>query len=426
MKKVLNRSVHDLKKILSEKIDVKREALIRLKENQKMPFEELRVNQVLDGMKGMRTILCETSKVDSKGLKFRGYSLPDLINSLPGKYKQPYPESVFWFLLTGEIPTYAQVQSLISELSQNASLPKSTEDLLFSLPKEMDPMTQLSIGIQSLNEHSVFTKHYKTSEHWELMLEDSLFLISKLPRIGGIIYRNTFKNSKVPDPGPYDLAENLGRMLGWSDDNFFEALRLYTIIHSDHEGGNVSTHATKLVGSTLANAFQSYSAGVNGLAGPIHGKGIQFCLMWLVEMWKSIGSNIDEESIEVYVKTYLKHNEKIPGFGHPILRYTDSRFLVQMEYADKYLKDDDLCNIIKISSKVIPDILKHHGKKNPYPNMYLCSGGILYHFGLRMYEYYPVLFAIARALGALSNLVWDRALLLDIERPDSITLNELA
>jgi citrate synthase len=40
---------------------------------------------------------------------------------------------------------------------------------------------------------------------------------------------------------------------------------------SDHEGGNVSAHATHLVGSALADPYLSFAAGMNGLAGPLHG-----------------------------------------------------------------------------------------------------------------------------------------------------------
>ena len=425
MHRSLSRGLQTLRDVLSSKIEEKRVSLSFLKSSS-LPVDDIKVLELLDGMKSMKTMLCETSRVDSGGVKYRGYPLSELISLLPSKHKQPNAESVLWLLLTGEIPSYEQCDSLIDELSSISSLPKSTEDLLFSLPREMHPMTQLSIGILSLSEHSAFALSAgPASEQWKPMLDDSLYLIAKLPRMAGIVYRHTFKDNKVPAPGRHDLAENLGRMMGWTDQDFFEALRLYFFIHCDHEGGNVSTHCTKLVGSAGNSAFYSYSAGVNGLAGPIHGLGIQFCLMWLVDLWKILGNNIDEQAIEVYVRSYLKHHEKIPGFGHPVLRHTDTRFTVQLEFAQRHMKDNELCEIIRICSHVVPRVMKEMGMKNRFPNMYLHSGGILYHYGLRMYEFYAVLFAVARALGALSNLVWDRALMLDMERPDSVTIEEL-
>jgi len=48
-------------------------------------------------------------------------------------------------------------------------------------------------------------------------------------------------------------------------------MRLYIVIHADHEGGNVSAHASHLVGSTLADPYLAFSAAMAGLAGPLHG-----------------------------------------------------------------------------------------------------------------------------------------------------------
>ena len=53
-------------------------------------------------------------------------------------------------------------------------------------------------------------------------------------------------------------------------EDIFQFIR-YKINNRDHEGGNVSAHATKLVGSALSDPYLSYSAVINGLAGPLHG-----------------------------------------------------------------------------------------------------------------------------------------------------------
>lgn len=68
-----------------------------------------------------------------------------------------------------------------------------------------------------------------------------------------------------------DWAGNYGHMMGFKDETMKECLRGYLSIHSDHEGGNVSAHATHLVGSALGDTYLSFSAGLNGLAGPLHG-----------------------------------------------------------------------------------------------------------------------------------------------------------
>lgn len=50
------------------------------------------------------------------------------------------------------------------------------------------------------------------------------------------------------------------------------------------QGGNVSAHATHLVGSALSDPYYSFSAGLNGLAGPLHGLANQEVLRWLQDV----------------------------------------------------------------------------------------------------------------------------------------------
>ena len=97
-------------------------------------------------------------------------------------------------------------------------------------------------------------------------------LIAKLPVIAACIYRNLYKDGKVAPINPdKDFGANLADMLGYDNPEFTELMRLYLVIHSDHEGGNVSAHTTHLVGSALSDPYLSLSAGMCGLAGPLHG-----------------------------------------------------------------------------------------------------------------------------------------------------------
>jgi citrate synthase len=70
-----------------------------------------------------------------------------------------------------------------------------------------------------------------------------------------------------------------------------------------------------------------------------------------------------------------------------------------------------------------PGVLTEHGKtKNPFPNVDAASGCVLYHYGMTEFEYYTVLFGCSRAMGGLSQLVWDRVHNLPIERPKSLSM----
>ena len=138
-------------------------------------------------------------------------------------------------------------------------------------------MAQLSIAVVALEQTSEFAKAYakgvNKKEYWGHTFEDSMNLIAKLPTIASKIYRNIYKDGKVAAiQKDKDFSYNLANGLGFADNkDFVELMRLYMTIHSDHEGGNVSAHTTHLVGSALSSPMLSLAAGLNGLAGPLHG-----------------------------------------------------------------------------------------------------------------------------------------------------------
>ena len=79
------------------------------------------------------------------------------------------------------------------------------------------------------------------------------------------------------------------------------------------------------------------------------------------------------------------------------------------------LPKDELFHVVNTVYEVMPGVLTEHGKtKNPYPNVDSHSGVLLRHYGLTQYDFYTVLFGMGRALGVLSQLVWDRALCLPL------------
>jgi len=194
-------------------------------------------------------------------------------------------------------------------------------------------------------------------------------------------------------------------------------------IHADHEGGNVSAHATHLVGSTLSDVYLSYAAGMNGLAGPLHGLANQEVIKWIFEMRETLGTESpSKEQIADYVKKTLSEGKVVPGYGHAVLRQTDPRFTAQMEFGKKHMPDDPLVQTVWNIYETVPPILQSLGKiKNPWPNVDAHSGALLEHYGMVEYEYYTVLFAVSRALGVLASLCWSRALSFPLERPKSVT-----
>lgn len=387
-------------------------------------------------MRGIKGLVCETSVLDpDEGIRFRGYSIPECQKLLP-KAKggnEPLPEGLFWLLLTGDIPNDAQVQKVSQEWAARAALPSHVVTLLNNFPSNLHPMSQLSCAVTALNTESKFAKAYSSgvpkAKYWEHCYEDSMDLIAKLPVIAALIFRNTYKDGKsvgTIDP-KLDWSANFVNMLGVNNTpDFTELMRLYLTIHSDHEGGNVSAHATHLVGSALSDPYLSFAAGMNGLAGPLHGLANQEVLVWLTKLQEQLGADPTDDHVKEFIWKTLKSGQVVPGYGHAVLRKTDPRYTCQREFALKHLPNDPLFKLVNQIFKTVPPILTELGKvKNPWPNVDAHSGVLLQYYGLKEMNYYTVLFGISRALGVLSSLIWDRALGLPIERPKSLSTEGL-
>jgi citrate synthase len=384
-------------------------------------------------MKGMIGMLTETSKLDAEeGIRFKGYSIPELRAKLPKAVggNEPLPEGIFYLMLMGELPTEEDVIEVSNNLARRSQVPKHVFDVLDKLPISTHPMTQFCMAITALQTESVFASEYRKGinkkNYWDPMFEDSLNLIARLPRIAAYIYRRTYKNNVHIEPNhKLDWGANFAHMLGYDAPEFQELMRLYLTIHADHEGGNVSAHSTHLVGSALSDPYYAFTAGMAGLAGPLHGLANQEVVRWILDLKDNFNGELPtKEQIGEYILQTLKEGKVVPGYGHAVLRKTDPRFTAQNEFARKHMPEDENFKIVQMIYEVAPEILEATGKiKNPWPNVDAHSGVLLIHYGFTEYDFYTVLFGVSRALGVLASLLWDRALGTPIERPGSITFD---
>lgn len=415
----------------NEAVKLSNEIKALLKEHGDKVIDQVQLAQVYQGMRGIIGLVTETSLLDAQeGIRFRGYSIPQLVELLPKAEggSQPLPEGLFFLMLVGRVPSDADVDHLTSVLARRSHVPNYVFDAIESLPVTAHPMTQLSIGVMALQTESLFAKAYNAgiskSEYWGYIYEDCINLIARLPRIAAYIYRRKYRGGEHIQPnGMLDWASNFAHMLGFEDPTFHELMRLYMTIHADHEGGNVSAHATHLVSSALSDPYLSFTAGVNGLAGPLHGLANQEVVRWIENMYEAIGTNEpSKEQIADYVQKTLTEGKVVPGYGHAVLRQTDPRFIAQMEFAKRYCPDDNMVQTVWRVYETVPPILSSTGKiKNPWPNVDAHSGALLKHYGLVEEDFYTVMFAVSRALGVLASMCIDRVCGFPIERPKSVT-----
>merc|ERR1712238_368574 len=235
------------------------------------------IDQCIGGARSVKCMLWETSNLDpEEGIRFRGLTIPEC---------------------QAVLPTYSGVTG-------DGEPPAHVKELVNSLPKDMHPMTQLIIGLNACQTESKFAKAYANgapkTEYHEHALEDILGVIAVLPEIAAMIYRNVYFDGVITKDTSLDYSGNFCRMLGYDDPSFDELMRLYMCIHTDHEGGNASAHATHLVGSTLSDPYLAYAGGLNALAGPLHGLANQEVLKWIQELkdkFEAEGRPVNAETI---------------------------------------------------------------------------------------------------------------------------------
>jgi citrate synthase len=427
-----------LKQTLKQKIEAFRPRTTKLnKEFGEVVIDKVTISQAIGGARDVRSLVTDISYLDpQEGIRFRGKTIPETFTALkphvvPG-CEMPTVESFFWFLLTGEVPTKEQAQEVFAEWKAREQLPKYVVDVLRAMPRDTHPMTMFSAGILAMQRESVFAKRYgegnlKKTEMWDPMYEDAMTLLARLPPLAAYIYRMKYKgDTHIASDAKLDWGGNFAHMIGQVKP-YDDVARMYFILHSDHESGNVSAHTAHLVASALSDAYYSYSAGINGLAGPLHGLANQEVLGWIQNTMKKLNNaEPTKEQIKQFLWDTLNAGQVIPGYGHAVLRKTDPRFVAQNEFAKKHLPNDLTFKYVNMIYEVAPGVLTEHGKtKNPWPNVDAHSGCIQWHYGVREWDYYTVLFGIGRALGVLANLVWDRGLGYAIERPKSVTTEML-
>mgnify|MGYP000058876622 FL=1 len=408
---------------LEEKIPVWRDDVESLlKNNGSSVISDVTLTQAYGGMRGVKGLVCDTSSVSpDTGLIIRGKPLLDIIDILP--------EQVFFLLLADEMPDEDALTNLQSQLSEHAVVPDYIWTILNSMPEDSHPMAMFNTAVLAMEKESVFRKNYdkglSKEDFWKPMLEDGLSLIAKLPAIGAGVYKIRFQKSGLIEPdGSLDWGANFAHMLGLNDPdgNVKKLMRLYLMLHCDHEGGNASAFTSLTIGSTLSDLYYAVSGGLNALAGPLHGLANQECLKFVLEIRDKFGGAPSRDELEQLCWDRLKNGRVIPGYGHAVLRCPDPRFTAFMNFGKEHIENDDVFHIVETLFDVVPEVLKKHGKaKNPWPNVDAASGALLYHYGLREFSYYTVLFSISRSMGIISQIVINRALGIPIMRPKSVT-----
>ena len=434
-----------LKESFAEVLPAWRERVQKLlKEGGEVKVGEVTISQIYGGMRDIKSLVTDISYVDpNEGIRFRGFTIPEVIEKLPKPpgAEMPYTGGLYYLLMIGKLPTEAEALAVEEEWRQRMEVPAYVFEVLKAMPRTISPMTLFAMAVLAMQQEASFAHRYvdgmKKDQFWEPMLEDSLNLTARLPTIAAYIYRLKYQDGEFIPPDPkLDWSANFAHMMGVEDKGYEDLSRLYFLLHSDHESGNVSAHSAYLVSSALSDIYYCASACLDGLAGPLHGRANQESLRWLLDVEEQFGRVPTTEELAKFAWDTLAAGQVIPGYGHAVLRKTDPRYLALLEFGRKHMMDDDLFCLAHMVYEVVPDVLKKQGKaKDPWPNVDAISSVLQYHYGVKVCEeihecgFYTVIFGVGRMLGVTSNLVWARALNHPLERPKSLTtamLEEIA
>lgn len=393
-----------------------------VKEHGEKVVGEVNIGQAFGGMRGIQGLVCDTSEVPAdKGLIIRGIPIAELTSKLP--------EEIFFLLLTGSLPTATELADLQADLKTREEVPAYVWAVLDSMPADSHPMAMFNTAILVMQRESVFAAKYsegiKKSQYWEYYLEDGLNIVARVPAIAAYVYRKKYADGKrIESDKNADWGKNYVHMLGLGDPNgaFSDVMRLYLTCLSDHEGGNVSSFSAYTISSALSDLYYTISGGLNGLAGPLHGLAVQECLKWVLELMDQFGGNVPSlEELEKFTWDTLNSGQVVPGYGHAVLRVTDPRFTAFLEAGKKYCSDDKVWQTVDRVFEVVPKVLQTISKiNNPWPNVDASSGVLFYHYGLKEFDYYTVIFSVSRTLGIAAQNIVARAYGMPLTRPKSM------
>ncbi len=382
------------------------------------------IAQAYNGMRGVNALVCDTSEVHpQQGLIIRGKPIGGLLERLP--------EEIFWLLLTGELPNEEELTDLQIQIQARSHIPPHIWTMLETMPEGSHPMAMLSAALTMMNHDSVFAyrvwnKNY--SRFWALMLEDALRLLGRLPMLAAGIYRLRYKKGETIPSNPHlSLADNFAKMLGFGGNpEFAKLLQLYLVIHSDHESGNATAYATLTAASALNDPYLSLAAGMNALAGPLHGLASEECLKFLQRYLHDNPDGGDRAAMESAIRENLAGGHVLHGFGHAVLRVTDPRYAALEAFGTKHFAGDPRLKAAQLMAEVGSKVLAENPRiKSPWPNVDAISGTVLSHYGFTDAGFYTVLFGVGLSIGLLAQLVLSRALNAPLIRPKSVTTNWL-
>ncbi|XP_033217927.1 probable citrate synthase 2, mitochondrial isoform X2 [Belonocnema kinseyi] len=428
----------DLKEALCEKIPLQYDLLRKIRRQHGSTIvSQITIDDIFRGLRGVNTIIRETSEVDSKlGIQYRGLTIPEVLTLLPRRGSSPSPEAVFWLLLTGDVPTMEQTESLIADWSARREKRKEwwleagdggiVGAVLKSLPKTVTPLRRLSIALTTLDAD----KHTKSAikngamkyTHWEYIYEDSMEILATLPAIvclTGPQQSLKFTHHKEGDWVDFllDCIGNISHIGKEGKKSLGEFLRLYIAVNADDDGGIPGAHVTQILGTAQPAISQALAAGIPAYFNePRTGTMSQY-VHFQTKVQSVFGVEPEKDALKSFLSVLVDKSSEI--VAHKESEFGDSRYNALREFARENLPNDPRIKLSQDISGILSAIRESSNKKKIWPEESAIAAPIFELYGLKDMEFNQVFLCMSRALGAVASIIWAKALDTPVEWPKS-------
>jgi citrate synthase len=332
-------------------------------------------------------------------LMYRGYPIEELAEH------STYLETAY-LLVHGELPTRQQSEVWVHDITMHTLVHENVKKFIDGFHHDAHPM---GILVSTVGALSTFYPD-ATRIYDEEQRRVSIYrLIAKMPTLAALAYRHSLGLPyNYPDDDLSFAANFLSMMFKMVEPRYMavpeieHALDVLFILHADHEQ-NCSTSAMRTVGSSHPDPYSATAAAVAALYGPLHG-GANEAVVRMIERIGSVGRIPD------FVAGVKAGKERLMGFGHRIYKNYDPRAKVIKRMADQVLGVTGSSPLLDVASELEKIALEdeYFVSRKLYPNVDFYSGFIYRALGIPV-EMFPVLFAVARTAGWLSQ--WEESLL---------------
>ncbi|MEM7417968.1 MAG: citrate synthase [Gemmatimonadota bacterium] len=367
-----------------------------------MDLRQIKVNEDDFGMMAYDPGFTNTASTKStvtyidggKGiLRYRGYPIEQLA-------EHSSHLEVSYLLLKGELPTQAELDAFVHEVTFHTYVHENITELLGGFRYDSHAMGMVMSGVAAL---SSFYPEAKQIDSPDARWQQVIRLIAKMPTLAAYAYRHHRGLPYVYPENELGYTANFLNMLfrigtrEYKPNPVLErALDVLFILHADHEQ-NCSATTMRVIGSANADPYSALAGAMGALYGPLHGGANEAVLRMLTR----IGS---VDNIPAFMDGVRRREERLMGFGHRVYKAYDPRAAIIKRTADEVFEVTGRNPLLDIALELEKIALNEEFfvERNLYPNVDFYSGLIYQAMGFPV-EMFPVLFAIPRTVGWLAQ-----------------------